>query len=64
MLNKHENPSDTSKSKRQKQKQNECMTNILNTDANANVGRVRYVGDFFIGVYVSIRYFHNVFHSV
>ena len=43
MLNKHENPSDTSKStgKRQKQKQNECMTNILNTDANANVGRVR-----------------------
>ena len=41
MLNKHENPSETSKSKRQKQKQNECMTNILNTDANANVGRVR-----------------------
>ena len=33
MLNKHENPSETSKSKRQKQKQNECMTNILNTDA-------------------------------
>ena len=31
MLNKHENPSETSKSKRQKQKQNECMTNILNT---------------------------------
>ena len=41
MLNKHENLSDTSKSKRQRQKQNECMTNILNTDANANVGRVR-----------------------
>jgi hypothetical protein len=33
MLNKHENPSETSKSKRQKQKQNECMTKILNTDA-------------------------------
>jgi hypothetical protein len=31
MLNKHENPSETSKSKRQKQKQNECMTKILNT---------------------------------
>jgi hypothetical protein len=26
------NPSETSKSKRQKQKQNECMTNILNTN--------------------------------
>jgi hypothetical protein len=33
MLNKHENPSETSKSKRQKQKQNKCMTKILNTDA-------------------------------
>jgi hypothetical protein len=30
MLNKHENPSETSKSKRQKQKQNECMTKISN----------------------------------
>ena len=33
MLNKHKNWRKTSKSKRQKQKQNECMTNILNTDA-------------------------------
>ena len=33
MLNKHENLSKTSESKRQKQKQNECMTNILNTNA-------------------------------
>ena len=41
MVNKHEHPSETSKSTRQKQKQNECMTNILNTDANTNVGRVR-----------------------
>jgi type IV secretory pathway component VirB8 len=32
MLNKHENPSETSKSKRQKQKQNECMTKILNNN--------------------------------
>ena len=38
MLNKHENPSETSKSKRQKQKQNECMTNILNTnEQNHNI---------------------------
>jgi hypothetical protein len=29
MLNKHENPSETSQSKRLKQKQNECMTKIL-----------------------------------
>jgi hypothetical protein len=29
MLNKHENSSETSKSKRQKPKQKECMTNIL-----------------------------------
>jgi hypothetical protein len=33
MLNKRENPSETSKGKRQKQKPNECMMNILNTDA-------------------------------
>jgi Tfp pilus assembly protein PilE len=37
MLNKHENPSETSKNKRQKQKQNECMTNILNTDAQNTI---------------------------
>jgi hypothetical protein len=41
MLNKHENPSETSKSKRQKQKQNECMTNILNTDAQKHNKRTK-----------------------
>ena len=43
MLNKHENPSETSKSKHQKQKQNECMTNILNTDAQNHNKRTKYV---------------------
>jgi hypothetical protein len=41
MLNKHENPSETSKSKRQKQKQNECMMNILNTDAQKHNKRTK-----------------------
>jgi hypothetical protein len=41
MLNKHENPSETSKSKHQKQKQNECMTNILNTDAQKHNKRTK-----------------------
>jgi hypothetical protein len=39
MLNKHENQSETSKSKRQKQ--NECMTNILNTDAQNHHKRTK-----------------------
>jgi hypothetical protein len=41
MLNKHENPSETSKSKRQEQKQNECMMNILNTDAQKHNKRTK-----------------------
>ena len=41
MLNKHENPSETSKSKRQKQKQNECMTKILNTDTQKHNKRTK-----------------------
>jgi hypothetical protein len=41
MLNKHEIPSETSKSKRQKQKQNECMTKILNTDAQIHNKRTK-----------------------
>ena len=41
MLNKHENPSETSKSKRQKQKQNECMTKILNMDAQKHNKRTK-----------------------
>ena len=41
MLNEHENPSETSKSKRQKQKQNECMTKILNKDAQKHNKRTK-----------------------
>ena len=41
MLKKHENPSETSKSKRQKQKQNECMTKILNTNAQTHNKRTK-----------------------
>ena len=41
MLNKNENPSETSQSKRQNQKQNECMTKILNTDAQTHNKRTK-----------------------
>jgi hypothetical protein len=41
MQNKHENLSETSKSKRLKQKQNECMTNILNMNAQNHNKRTK-----------------------
>ena len=41
MLNKHENPSEVSKSKRKKKQHSEYMMNILNTDAQKHNKRTK-----------------------